>query len=240
MTQTEAASSRRSLLGRLIGRVRHGLFLQELLDLLAKRRVVLYPYFITVESHAASLSPAADPRFSFRELGPEDAPQIVRITLRPRNVAALCALMSTARCIGAFCDGQLAGYSWAEHSCVPVVGTGGQCLFELEPNEAYLFDMYVAPQYRGSRLAGLLRREMYQALALSGTSRCYSITLAGNRSSRKFKERLGAQEAELRFYAQLRLGRLPGIDFRVRRLSETLRTPAIRRVSPTVAGRAGE
>ena len=240
MTQTEPPSSRRPLLGRIIGRLRHGLLLQEFLDLLAKFRVALYPYFVTVERHDAAMFPAPDSGFSFRALGPEDAPQIVRITLRPRNVAALCALMSRARCIGAFRDGQLAGYSWADHRCVRVIISDGQCLFKLEPNEAYLFDMYVAPQYRGLRLAVLLRREMYQALALSGISHFYSITLATNRSSRQFKERLGAQEVELRFRAHLRLGRLPGIDFRVRRLGERLRTPAMRRVAQTVAAQADE
>jgi GNAT superfamily N-acetyltransferase len=113
---------------------------------------------------------------------------------------------------------------------VPVPSSRGTTLLPLTPAQAYLFDMYVAPRYRGLRLAPLLRRRILRELADAGRSHCYSLSLAGNRSTRRFKARLGAREVELRIYVHLRLGSLPGLDLRLWRGGERTAAPRFKRV----------
>jgi GNAT superfamily N-acetyltransferase len=240
VARDDLTSSDRSLRARLIGRLRHGLLAQELVDRLARTGLVLCPYFITLEDVRGSEDLAPDPRLTMRWLSQEDITEMLRIALRKVGAAHIRELMTTSSCMGVFCDDQLAGYSWASPIRVPIPTGTGQALFELAPDEAYLFDMYVAPQYRGLRLAGLLRSQLYRALAAQGRTRAYSITLAFNRSSRRFKARLGAREIELRLYVHVRLGRLPGIDLRLWRAREPLRSPIMRRVSPVNGGHPGE
>jgi len=205
---------------------------QEILDRLARRGLVLYPYFITVEERVPESATTKDERLSIRWLLPEDAQAMARVSVQEPDLRALQARMRSNRCLGAFWDGDLAAFSWMSTSHVPIPGSGSRVLFPLNPTESYLFDMYVAPQYRGLRLAGRLRAEMYSLLAAEGRTRHYSITLAFNRSSRRFKARLGAREAELRVYVQARAGNSSGLDVRVWSTGERLRTARIRRVPP--------
>jgi GNAT superfamily N-acetyltransferase len=237
---TETPSALRSLTDRLLGRLRHGLATQELLDRLARHGVVIYPYYIAVESRDPAAATRHDPRLALRWLTPQDAADIEAIRRHGPDVAHIRALLAVARCMGVFCDQQLAGYTWASHVRLPIPGSEGQALFALEPDESYLFDMYVAPQYRGLRLAGALRCRLYDELAAMGRPRFYSVTLAFNRSARQFKARLGASEAELRCYLHARLGRLPGLDFRLWRSGPPLRTQAVCLVPPIDAPHAND
>ena len=133
--------------------------------------------------------------------------------------------LQTNMCFGIFQGDQLAGYTWANLQACPVP-KGGDYLFALNESEAYLFGAYVAREFRGRRLAPLLRHNVHRCLADMGRERFYSITLACNASSRKFKQRLGAREAELRL--MLRLGDGPGLDFRVRRETPVVATPILK------------
>ena len=72
-------------------------------------------------------------------------------------------------------------------------------MHRLSHDEAYLFDMYVDKDFRGMSLAPLLRHHLFQHLTSQGVRRFYSMTAYFNRSSRKFKAKLGARELELRF-----------------------------------------
>lgn len=225
------APPRGSWVRRLWGRLRHGLLLQEILDRLQARGIVCVPYFVTVE--AARLLPelTVPPGYHMRPLGPADAPEICAISVRGRKLESILQLLGEMRCYGIFHGEALAGYTWARFTSVPVPG-GGVALFELNGDEAYLIDMYIAPAHRGARLAPWLRAQVIQALHTEGRTTCYSLSLAFNRSSRLFKSRLGAQERELRVYLQLYFGKLRGIDIRLSRNGPPLRTPT-RTVTPS-------
>jgi GNAT superfamily N-acetyltransferase len=216
-----------------MGRLRHGLLTQEFLDRLARAGFVIYPYFITIEDapvDEVAGEEGQDDRIMMRWLGPEDVGEIARITARKTDTTYLLARLDSARCMGAFLDGSLVGVSWASTVQLPIPYTRNQALFRLAPDELYLFDMYVSPEHRGLRLAGRLRSRLYREFMAEGRTRRYSVTLAFNRSSRRFKARLGASEVELRIYLQLRFGSLPGIDLRLWRGGQRLVTPAVRRV----------
>ena len=161
----------------------------------------------------------------------QDAAEIVRITLRKVSETSLIADLSRARCFGIFTDGVLCGYTWVSTRVLPVPGSMGTPLYELNSDEAYLYDMFISPEYRGGRMAPLLRAHVLQELIREGRSQCYSVTLRFNRSSRRFKARLGAREVELRVYLHLRVGSLKGIDLRIWRRRPHLRTPFSKSIS---------
>lgn len=214
---------------RLLGRVRHGLVMQELLDRLARWGFVVYPYLITAE-RSTDMGPPAQTAHRVRPLRPADAAEMARIAIRKVSEDTIVNGLSRARCIGIFHENQLAGYTWVAVQTLPVPGSNGVALFQLQPDEVYLFDMYINPAYRGARLAPLLRAHALRDLVNEGRRHCYSITLLFNRSSRRFKARLGAREVELRVYLHLRFGSLPGVDLRLWRRRPHLRTPFLKRV----------
>ena len=73
----------------------------------------------------------------------------------------------------------------------------------LKSDEVYLFAAYSHPDYRGQSLAPTMRLRCYDALGELGKSRYYSYTEFFNVAARRFKEKLGARNEELRLYVCL-------------------------------------
>lgn len=220
-------------LQRLKGRIRNGLIVQDLLDTLGHIGLVIRPYFVNAEFGPREAAPPLPERCSVRRLTVADATEMLRVTLRPPDPTDLASSLEHSHCVGLFYEGELAAYTWASTARgVPVPDAGGARLFDLAANEAYVFDMYVVPRFRGTRLAITLAQSTHSQLALMGRQDYYSLTIAFNRSARRFKTRLGAREMELRLYLHLRWGRLPGMDLRLRRWGKGLRTPDRMRVNP--------
>jgi hypothetical protein len=218
------------LLQRLRGRIRNGLIVQDLLDSLGHVGLVVRPYFVNAEFGPHEETAALPEQCSVRRLAVADVEEMIRITLRPPSAADLASSVEKYHCLGLFHEGELAAYAWANTRGVPVPDSGGAKLFELTAHEAYMFDIYVIPRFRGTRLAGALAQAMHSQLIGLGRHHFYSLTIAFNRSARRFKTRLGAREMELRLYLHLRWGRLSGVDFRLRRWGPRLRTAAWMRV----------
>ncbi|MGH8258918.1 MAG: GNAT family N-acetyltransferase [Steroidobacteraceae bacterium] len=225
---------RRPWLARLIERMRHGLLEQEILDRLARSGVICYPYFVSVEPAVLSRAAPGGDGYQLRTLTQADAAEISRITLLKTSAtttAAMAARMEHAVCIGAFADRELVAYTWIGFDGLPTPGSGRQWLFRFRPDEACLFDLYVVPEHRGQRIAMLLRDYTTRVLEQRKCRTAYSVSLAFNRATRRFKGRIGVREAELRLYLHLRWGRLPGVDVRLRRFGLTIAAPRAKRVS---------
>lgn len=235
---TKNLPSWRVLLQRFRGRLRYGLLTLYFLHRLARAGLVVYPYFVSMERCRSEAPPATDPRSTVRALTAQDAAEMARISVGQSKEEAIVSGLSQPVCLGIFYDGQLAGYSWASLRTVPIPGSFGQSIFNLKPREAHLFYIYVAPRYRGLRLAGLLHRSLQHELARRGYRRFYSITLAFNRSSRRFNARLGVRELELRLYLHLHLRSLPGVDLRLWRREPSLRSPRWIRVLPVARAKS--
>lgn len=73
----------------------------------------------------------------------------------------------------------------------------------LGSDEVYLFAAYSHPDYRGQSLAPTMRLRCYEALTELGISRFYSYTEFFNAAARRFKEKLGARNEELRLHVCL-------------------------------------
>jgi GNAT superfamily N-acetyltransferase len=90
-------------------------------------------------------------------------------------------------------------FNWAN----PHEFSGNLCRFDLEPDEAYLYDAYTIPDYRGKRLAPYLRYQTYRCLSRRGMNRIYSISDAFNTPSIRFKQKLKARFVKLGLSIQL-------------------------------------
>jgi hypothetical protein len=229
--------ARRSGLRRFVERVRHGLLTQEILEQVARKGLVVYPYLVAIEPAPREAVVAADALCSARMLSGADAAEIIGISSDAMAQPPITALQSPGACYGVFYDGNLAGYTWASTEALTVPWSGGQALFKLQPHEAYLFSIYVARPYRGLRIAGYLRQSMQQELMREGRTLFYSLSAVFNRATRRFKSRLGAREVELRLYVHLRLRSLPGFDLRLWRRPPHLRSPRLKRVAAVVGAR---
>lgn len=190
-------ASNRTLLTRVRERLRYGLAAQEAIDRLGRVGIVYCPYYVVSEGPHRGAEPAAPTGATFATLSENQAGLIAGMAGAPLSREYVVEQMGHAVCCGVFVDAELAGYSWASFDAVRAPVTNA-ALFALDERGAYLFDMYVARAHRGERLAPWLRYRMYQQLVDGGRDRIYSMTLANNHSSRRFKARLGAIEIEKR------------------------------------------
>ena len=208
---------------RFKGRLNYGLLTQELLDRLAKIGLICYPYYVVremplrrpdIEANAAG--------FEARFLDESELSEISEIPERPRDLSRIRARLEYGNCFGVWVDGEFAAFSWYSSRDVPAA-VGGQPLCALPPNALYLYDAFVRPRFRGRQVAGFMRHKLHEALRSEGAECCVSISLAFNKSTRRFKARLGAEETELRLL--LAIKKTGGIDFRIRRMLPFIDTP---------------
>jgi ribosomal protein S18 acetylase RimI-like enzyme len=97
-------------------------------------------------------------------------------------------------------EGQIAGYTWADLDEV----NDSTCNYELQPGEAYLYDAYIVPEYRGRALAPLLRIECYKHLQQSDMHTYYSVSDYVDTPAINFKKKLNAEFIKL--YLQIKVG----------------------------------
>ena len=97
------------------------------------------------------------------------------------------------RALGLYDENRLAAFTMVEYGSFKNYGKQ----FKMEANEAYLTNMYTFEDYRGQNLAPYLRYQCYKQLQQEGKNQFYSITQYFNKSSLKFKAKLGAQHHEL-------------------------------------------
>jgi GNAT superfamily N-acetyltransferase len=208
---------------RFRNRVRFGLATQEVLDRLARRGLVIYPYYFVYEPvRVRPELERLDEGLEFRELGSSDAPLIATLPERPRHEAKVRSLMDHATCIAALERNQLVAYSWYTRDKLRGLA-GADPMAALPADCAYLFDMFVCRSVRGRNVAAVLRNHVHRRLAAQGIRHACSISLAFNQSTRRFKAKLGAVEAELRVL--LRVKPFAALDVRLWRKPWTLSTP---------------
>jgi hypothetical protein len=103
------------------------------------------------------------------------------------------------RCLGILRDGEIMAFT----SFSTDVSLSRFHPVALAPNEAYLFNMYVLTAARGHNLAGILRYRNYEVLRDLGRDTFYSITVASNTASWRFKEKLKARKVFFGLYVDL-------------------------------------
>jgi hypothetical protein len=185
------------------GRLKHGLAIQEVLDRFARRGLVFYPYIVFREFADTEYSRPADFSITTRRLGEEDVEQLSDMPSRPQErERILDRFRNSHLAVGAFDEDRLVAYTWCNRRYFGGVGQNTPRR-ELAADEAYLYDAFTTPDYRGYGLVPHLRSEVYRQLNADGRRSIYSVSLYFNRSARRFKLKLGATPVELRLSVNL-------------------------------------
>lgn len=179
---------------------------------------VVTPFLITAEDLQPANRPhlQLNPKFTLRELSEADLPGIHN--LRPdMSLPRYASLMkSGVRCFGIYDQDLLIAKMWLH------LAEFNSELYThpLEADEAYLFDAFANPDYRGQNLAPILRLHCYQVARELGRQRIYSITEFLNLPARGFKRKLPTAHARLLlFIGKKRQGKVQGRSYTLRRYS---------------------
>ena len=91
-------------------------------------------------------------------------------------------------CIGLKYEDDIVAFTWADlEEC-----SHEPLRFAMADNEAYLYDAFTMPRFRGKGLAPYMRYQSYQHLRSIGRDHYYSISQYFNTSSIQFKQKLNA------------------------------------------------
>jgi ribosomal protein S18 acetylase RimI-like enzyme len=189
-------------LGAIVAAVRRQGLTRTISQALYRRGISAYFFWWVRErlpANGADELAALPEGFAFRLLTEEDLPQLLTFPSRGAPMEEWHLTEAFARgesCLGLVRDEEIIGFGWwsldASHSNMyPAT---------MAPDEAYLHNMYVLPEFRGYRLAPILRYRTYQMLAATGRTSFYSITTVSNVPSWRFKEKLGAEKVSLHWY----------------------------------------
>ncbi len=191
---------------RALGRLRHGLVIQEVLDRLASLGIVIYPYVVYEESTAAPLpDPPQLPEVQCRRLTDADMPQVASLSGEREPAYWQDRLQRGALAVGAFQGDALLSCIWCDFDKLRTFGRGGRMLRKLEPGEGAISRGWTTPAWRGRGLMRCIRPRVNAALRQRGCTRVSSVCMVFNTSVRRAKAKVGAPVTELR----LALG-LPG------------------------------
>ena len=186
----------------MLNSFKHGLVTQRVIDRLRLLGVVVHPYFLFregVRSHKTDW-PELARDFPSSVLDAADIPAVAA-SRRWNTVDEIRARLAKGHlCIVLKNGGRIAGYTWADLAEV----NDSACDYPLRAGEAYLYDAFIAPEFRGHSLAPYLRVESYKHLHQLGRHTFYSISQCFNAPAIKFKEKLNGEV--IRLYLQIKLG----------------------------------
>jgi ribosomal protein S18 acetylase RimI-like enzyme len=189
----------------MIKAFRYGLVTHRLLQRLRRAGINLRPYLLIregVRPHRTEWPELAQ-EFPSEVLDAADATAIEEMAAfdRWRTVEDIRARLDRGHlCVVLKQDGRVAGFAWADLDEV----NDASCDYPLGPAEAYLYDAYVAPHFRGRELAVYMRTESYKHLRRLGRSTFYCICEYFNTPALKFKNKLGSERVAL--YLQIEIG----------------------------------
>jgi GNAT superfamily N-acetyltransferase len=93
------------------------------------------------------------------------------------------------KCFGAKYQGKIVSFTWSNFgSCHDLLYK-----FPLRDDEAYLYDAFTLPSFRGKGIAPYLRVRFYKELEILGQNKFYSISRYLNKPAINFKKKLNAR-----------------------------------------------
>jgi hypothetical protein len=179
-------------------RIRNGLFLYSVRNLLTRIGIDIDPYYLIQEGLNKNNAPKIkgnDSDYLLVELNLEEVKKVIS------NSAGMILLLDKIVeefnngqiCIALKHQNEVAAYMFIELNDFI---TRHQTI-SIKNNEAYLLNMYTFQSYRGKNLAPYLRYKSYEKLKDMGRDSLYSITTYFNTSSMKFKKKLDAKKLNL-------------------------------------------
>jgi len=172
-------------------------------DAFSKLGIRIAPYYLFREKIASLKPPAPSKEFEHVHIsfwGPEEIKAMAKIPGRKFSEEDLLKRLSDGnRCLGLKKDGQLISFTWCNFREM----TFKWHRTPLGKNEAFMFDAYTLPDYRGKGIAPFLRYHCYRELEKLGMTRLYSYTDYFNTPAVKFKLKLKAEIEKLNLYIVL-------------------------------------
>lgn len=182
--------------------VRYGLLMQRILGRLKRVGLDINPYYLIREGLLTDEMtwPELATDFPGSMLEKDDIPAVAACTNWVTVDLIHDRLSKGHLCMVLKCEGKIAGYTWAEFAGISNV----ECDFVLRSGEAYLYDAFIVPDYRGRGLAPYMRFECYERLRKVDKHTFYSISDYFNRPAIRFKQKLNAEL--IRLYLQVKVG----------------------------------
>ncbi len=179
-------------------RVKNGLILYSIRNLISRIGLNISPYYWVLEGVSVNDAPTIkgnESEFSLVSFELDDVKHIASTHMRTR--------LSPDSLINGYKNGQLfIGLKHNENiAAFMSIELNKACLsrqeIKLKKNEAYLLNMHTYEPYRGKNLAPYLRFKSYELLKERNIDKIYSITEYFNKSSYKFKKKLNAKILKL-------------------------------------------
>lgn len=196
--------------------------LRFLLDGLGRVGIHIVPYYLMAEGIADD--PIEQYEQGFEEyqtslFGEDDMAELAKtgggMVLEEKNLERLRA---GCLCLGLRHQGKIAAYTWCDMRDICFL----DYRYPLHSHEVYLFNAETLIDYRGKGLAPYLRYQLYKELASRDKTTLYSITNCLNRSSFRFKEKLGAKRVELNL--GIKVFKYLQLNFQIKHYQEGLRS----------------
>jgi len=164
-----------------------------ILDGLNKLGIRIMPFYVFSEGHLSEAKHQMKNGFDEYDigyLGPPDMGEMSEIPFRYICEKRLQKRLKQGNlCLGLRYHGELVAFTWCDLTRCNFTGLN----FMLEEDEAYLFDAYTNPLFRGTGIAPYLRCRLYKKLADIGRHKLISVSEYFNTPSIKFKKKLKAK-----------------------------------------------
>lgn len=191
-----------SLLKKIRFKIRYGLTLQGIRNLLFKIGIEFSPYYLFQEGINVTEIPeikGMDTDYSCELLKPEDMKTIGAINYAGFSEEKLLALLKNGElCLGIKHNNEIAAFMWVNFTELKYKSTS----IQLKGDEAYLWFMYTRESYRGKNLAPYLRYKSYEMLKEMGRDKLYSVSDYFNSPAVAFKKKLNAKKLKLILFVQ--------------------------------------
>jgi ribosomal protein S18 acetylase RimI-like enzyme len=187
----------------MISKVKYDSFIQSVINALKLLNIYIYPYYIYLEqppeSEASDTKMIKD-NLQLRLANKDDIEEMLSFPDRLDDRDKFIKRLDRGdHCILARYTGKIVGFSWATTSFYEFL----HFKYELDDNEAYLYDAYTASAYRGLKIAYHLRNRLYKELEKNGKFKFYSVTIKSNKAAVRFKRNIQAKVIENGFHLNL-------------------------------------
>lgn len=105
-------------------------------------------------------------------------------------------------CLGLFNTDRIIGYAWARNK-TNICEDRDSWRMKAGDNSAYIFDTYIAPEFRGKKLYPVLTGNLCENLLLENITKFYLTVDAYNSRSIKAHKKLGAENVETVTYLRI-------------------------------------
>jgi GNAT superfamily N-acetyltransferase len=171
--------------------LKHGLVLEAVLQRLKKIGIEINILSFLKENINEGMGVGFAARFKSYTVGPLTSEDMESIATQRgwRDAAYYRSELAAGKlCFGAKLDNQLASFTWVNLKECKYSGI----IRPLKDKQAYIYDSYTFPAFRGRGLAPFVRNECYKALDQLGIKTLYSVSSYFNKPAITFKKKLGA------------------------------------------------